>query len=233
MKSHVALGRAKAIALLVILLLVAALGVGLYLDVTVFLGSRTTQTTSPLPTPATVNVFGLVSTVGQGTQLVALIFTNVKTGVNLTSPVSNGKFSIDLPNAAVYDVVARWAGNYSWQTGDIDRGDLTVNMSAGSMGAMSYNLEVETPPTILAVHGTILQSITSATPVKVVYTASDGETFEAAVQNKTFSSRLPNLMDYQVKVFWQYADGTIDYYFAANQTVHEGVGVTGLDLVIG
>lgn len=233
MKSHVALGKAMAMALLAILLIAIAFGAGIYLDVTGYFGTRTTQTTSPLPTPATVNVFGLVSTVGQGTHLVALMFTNVNTGVNLTAPVSNGKFSIDLPNGVVYDVVARWAGNYSWQTGDVDRGDLTVNMSAGSMGAMSYNLQVVTPPTILAVQGTILQSITSATPVKVVYTASDGETFEAAVQNTTFSTRLPNMMDYQVKVFWQYADGTTDYYFATNQTVREGVGVTGLDLVIG
>ena len=223
---------------LTILLIAAALGVGFYIDVTGQTGSHTTTQTSSLsistlPTPATVNVFGLVSTVGQGTHLVSLSFTNANTGTNLTAPVSDGKFSIDLPNGAVYDVVARWAGNYSWQTGEIDRGDLTVNMSAGSMGAMSYNLQVETPPTILSAHGTISQSLPSAHPIKVVYTASDGESFMAAVQNATFSTRLPNMMDYQVKVFWQYSDGTTDYYFATSQTIHEGIGVTGVDLVVG
>jgi len=40
------------------------------------------------------------------------------------------------------------------------------------------------------------------------------------------------MTDYQVKVFWQYADGTTDYLFAANQTVNEGAGVVGLHLAI-
>jgi len=234
MKSRTALGKVFAMGLLTILLVAAALGAGLYLDVSGQARSQTSSlTSSSLPTPATANVFGLVSTIGQGTHLVALTFTDTNSGVILTVPVSDGKFSIDLPNRAIYDVVAQWAGNYSWQTGEIDRGDLTVNMSAGSMDAMSYNLQVETPPTVLAVHGTISQSLPSAHPTKVVYTASDGESFEATVQNATFSTRLPNMMDYQVKVFWQYADGTTDYYSATDQTIHEGTGVTGVELVVG
>jgi len=72
----------------------------------------------------------------------------------------------------------------------------------------------------------------SAQPFEVVYTASDGESFSATIQNNTFSTLLPNIMDYQVKVFWQYADGTTDYYFVTNQTLSEGIGVVGLDLVI-
>jgi len=238
MKSRAALGKVLVTGLIAILLVAVALGAGLYLDISGQAGSQTSSLTSSsssssLPTPTTVNVFGLVSTVGQGTHLVGLAFTDTISGVNLTAPISGGKFSIDLPNGAVYDVMVRWVGNYSWQTGEIDRGDLTVNMSAGSIGAMSYNLQVETPPTILSTHGTISQSLPSAYPIKVVYTASDGESFVAAVQNTTFSTRLPNMMDYQVKVFWQYADGTTDYYSASNQTIHEGIGVTGVDLVIG
>jgi len=91
--------------------------------------------------------------------MVALGFTNTKTGANFTLPVSNGKFSINLPNGAVYDVAAKWAGNYSWQTGVDDRGVLTVNMSNGSMGAMSYDLQLEAPPTIVAAKGTILWTL--------------------------------------------------------------------------
>jgi hypothetical protein len=229
LKSRVAVGKGLALGLLAILLVVASLGAVVYLGNQGHAGS---QTSSTLSTPAMVNVFGLVSTVGQGTHMVALSFKDTKTGTNFTAPASNGRFSINLPNAAVYDVVARWAGNYSWQAGAVDRGDLTVNMSAGSMGAMSYNLQVETPSTIVAVHGTITWSLPSAQPTSVMYTAADGETFTAAVQNSTFSTRLPNLMDYQVKVFWQYSDGTTDYLFATNQTVNESIGVVGLDLVI-
>jgi len=211
------------------MLVVAALGAS------VFLGNPAqseSQTTPNLTSPGTVRLFGLVSTVGQGTSMVALNFIDIKTGTIFTAPVTKGSFSIDLPNGATYDVVARWEGNYSWQTGTIDRGDLTVNMSAGSMGAMSYNLQAETPPTVVAVHGTITWSLSSAQPTSIVYTASDGETFAAAVQNSTFSTRLPNLMDYQVKVYWQYTDGTTDYLFAPNQTVNESTGVVGLDLSI-
>ena len=224
-----AVGKGLALGLLAVLLVGASLGAVLYLGNQGHSGS---QTSSTQPTPAKINVFGLVTTVGQGTHMVALSFTDTRTGTNFTAPVTNGSFSINLPNAAVYDVVARWEGNYSWQTGVSDRGDLTVNMSAGSMGAMSYNLQVETPPTTVAVHGTITWYLPSAQPTSVEYTAADGETFTAVVQNSTFSTRLPNQMDYQVKVFWQYSDGTTDYLFAANQTVNEGTGVVGLDLVI-
>lgn len=192
-------------------------------------GSRTT---SELTRPATMRVFGLASTVGAGTHVLALTFTDEKTGANFTALVSNGGFSADLPNGAAYLVAVRWAGNYSWQVGVEDRGELTVNMSAGSMAAQSYNVQFETPSTVVAVHGTIAWSLPSAQPFKVVYTASDGESFEAAVQNSTFSTRLPNMMDYQVKVFWEYSDGTTDYLFAHNQTVSAGAGVVGLDLLI-
>ncbi len=235
MKSRTAIGRGLVIGVVIVLLVAASLGVVLYLDVPGHTGSNTTSTlaTSTSATPVTVNVFGLVSTVGQGTHVVSLAFTDTTTGANFTAAASDGKFSIDLPNGAVYDVVARWAGNYSWQAGADDRGDLTVNMSAGSMEAMSYNLQPETPPTIVAVHGTILWTLSAAYPVKIVYTASDGESFTAVVQNATFSTRLPNMMDYHVKVFWQYQDGTVDYLFASNQTINEGLGVTGVDLAVG
>jgi len=75
-------------------------------------------------------------------------------------------------------------------------------------------------------------TLPSAFPIGVTYTASDGESFQAAVQNATFSTRLPNVMQYQVKVFWQYSDGTTDYLFGANQTINEAAGVVGLNLVI-
>jgi len=228
MKFRLAIERGLVLTLFAFLVVASSLGGALYLGIPRHVDSQTTS----IPQPATANVFGLASTVGQGTHMVALTFTDTRTGANFTALVSHGKFSVDLPNGAVYDVVARWAGNYSWQTGVEDRGNLTVNMSAGSMGAMSYNLQLETLPTIVSVHGTILWSLPSAHPVEVVYTASDGETFEAAVQNATFSTRLPNMMDYQVKVFWQYADATTDYLFATDQTVSESIGVVGLDLVI-
>jgi hypothetical protein len=229
MKSGMAVGRMLPLGLILVSLAVASLAA------VVYTGDSPRQTESQstsVSTPSTVNVFGLVSAIGPGTHLVSLSFTDTVTGANLTAPVTNEHFSINLPNGAIYAVSARWAGNRSWQGGFIDRGTLTVNMSAGSSGAMSYNLQVETPPTVLAVQGTIAQSRPAAHPVMVAYTASDGESFQADVQNGTFSARLPNMMDYQVKVFWQNSDGTVDYYFASDQTVNEAVGVAGLVLVI-
>jgi hypothetical protein len=37
----------------------------------------------------------------------------------------------------------------------------------------------------------------------------------------------------EARVFWQYQDGTTDYLFASNQTINEGLGVTGVDLAVG
>jgi hypothetical protein len=227
-RSSVALSRSVIAFSLAIVLVLSGLALAFFV-VNSNPSNSSTTTAQPL---GYVTVFGLASTVGQGTHMVALGFTNNRTGANFTAPVSNGNFSIKLPNGAIYDVVARWAGNYSWQSGADDRGALTVNISTGSMRAMSYNLQLETPPTIVAVHGTILWTLPSAHPISVVYTSSDGESFQAQVQNATFSTRLPNMMDYQVKVFWQYADGTTDYLFAANQSVNEGIGVVGLDLAV-
>ena len=231
MSMKAAPGKTLDVALLAVILVAAALGVGLYLGVAGQSDSQSVGSSSSVPTPTTVDVFGLVSS-GQGTHVVALAFRNIKTGANLSAPTSDGKFSVNLPNGVIYDVVVRWSGNYSWQVGEMDRGDLTVNMSAGSALAMFYNVEVETPPTVLSVQGTILQSLPSAHPTRVVYTASDGESFEVSVQNATFSTRLPNMMDYQVKVFWQYADGSTNYYFSNDQTIREAVGVTGINIVI-
>jgi len=228
-RSSVALSRSAIAFSLAIVLVMAGLALAFFVGNSNPSNSSTTAA-QPL---GYVTVFGLASTVGQGTHMVALGFTNNRTGANFTAPVSNGGFSVSLPNGAVYDVAAKWTGNYSWQTGVDDRGDVTVNMSTGSMGAMSYNLQLVTPPTIVAVHGTILWTLPSAHPISVVYTSSDGESFQAPVQNATFSTRLPNMMEYQVKVFWQYADGTTDHLYAANQTVNEGTGVVGVDLAIG
>lgn len=198
-----------------------------------FAGPFTSSHSSTTSTPQLryVTVFGLASTVGQGTRVTSLAFTDAKTGANFTAQVSDGRFSVPLPNGAAYDVVATWAGNYSWQTGAIDRGGLTVNMS-GPTATMSYNLQLETPPTIVPVQVTIAWTLPSAHPISVTYIATDGESFQAEVQNSTFATRLPNTMQYQVKVFWQYSDGTTDYLFGANQTINEAAGVVGLNLVI-
>jgi len=219
---------------LVVTLVLATMATTIYFANPGQTGTKTSesQTTSGLVTPASVKVFGLASTVWQGTHVIALTFTNMRSGANFTAPVSNGGFSVDLPNGATYHVRVQWTGNYSWQVGVEDRGELTVNMSAGSMAAQSYNVQLETPPTEVAVHGTISWSIPSAQPFKIVYTASDGESFEAAVQNRTFFTKLPIMMDYQVKVFWLYSDGTSDYLFANNQTIGGGIGVIGLDLLV-
>jgi hypothetical protein len=82
---------------------------------------------------------------------------------------------------------------------------------------------------LLALRRTILQALPAAQPFKVVYSASDGESFNATGQNNSFSAMLPNMMDYQVRVHGQYSDGTIDYY-ANNLTVVEGIGVPGWTL---
>ncbi len=234
MDSKNASGNGKVLAFVLAAIIVASSVAALYFEMPSRVGTQSSgsQSSSSFPAPTTVNVFGLASTAANDTHVEELTFTNVKSGQNFTAPITNGGFSVNLPNGFVYHVSVTWAGKYSWQVGVVDRGDLTVNMSAGSMAAQSYNVQLETPPTVVGVHGMITWSIPAGHPIKVVYIASHGESFAAAVQNGTFSARLPIMMDYQVKVFWQYSDGTIDYLFAKNQTISGGVGIVGLDLLI-
>lgn len=172
-----------AIGLVIGTLMVVLSASGLYLTTPRGTSSSTSSSSNITQAPSMVNVFGLASTVGQDTSVVSLTFTNTAAGGSYTVQVSGGRFSVDVPNGVVYHVTARWVGNYSWQAGIEDRGDLTVNMSAGSMASMSYTLQFETPPTIVAVHGTILWTIATAFPAWVDHKASDGESFPTQVQN--------------------------------------------------
>ena len=223
MKSSAKLGAVAAALVLVGALLIAAFSLGL-------LGGGSSSTTAA---PDEVNVFGLVSTLGQGTHMVAVVFTDAVNGRVSNATVSEGRFSVDLPNPGVYNVSCAWVGNYTWQRGVSARGQLTLDVPSGAMPAQSYNFQQETPNTVVAVHGVVSWLIPLAIPTSISFSAADGATFEVPVANGSFSGIVPNLMEYQVRVFWQLADGASDYYFARNLAVNAGLGVVGLDVKIG
>jgi hypothetical protein len=175
-----------------------------------------------------VTVFGLVSTLGAGTHPTAMVFSSARQGQNFTAPVTNGSFSIKIPNQDSYDVSLKWAGNYTWQTGQTDRGQLTVNMTAGSMGAMSCNVVQMTPSSMVRVEGSISWGVVTSSPVAIKFTAADGEVFQASVSNKTFTTVLPNMMNYNVEVASQNATGYMDWYAFQQLQVNVGINVVGL-----
>ena len=177
-----------------------------------------------------MTVFGLVSTTGAGTHPTSMAFVNTTGGGIFTAQLVGNHYSIALPNHVTYNVSLRWAGNYTWQSGEIEIGQLPINMSSGSSMTQSYNVVEDTPNSVLTVSGSISWQIVSSFPGSVKFTAGDGEVFVGNVtQNKTFSVILPNIMTYQVEIGTiTNATGMTEWYYAHELTIDTGTRITGL-----
>jgi hypothetical protein len=199
-------------------------------------GSGALKSSSTLTATASVTVFGLVSTTGPGTHATSMIFTSERDGQTFIAPTSwpgTGRFSIELPNDDKYGVAVGWAGNYSWQQGQTDQGVMSLNVSAGSQAAQSYNVVFPTPDAVVLVDGAVAWQINGSNPIAIRFTAGDGQNFTAAVANQgTFSIRLPNLVTYEVSVQSQNATGYSDWYYAHQMVISAGVNVVGLTVRI-
>ena len=185
------------------------------------------------PPESSVRVFGLVSTMGAGTHPSEMVFTDAESGRVATAQVSNGGYSIQLPNHRVYNVTMNWRGNYTWQTGGVDLGKMSVDMSEGSMMAQSYNVAQPTPDSEVTVGGSINWLMVTAQPTAVRFTTIDGETFEAGVTGLSFSTVLPNLMTYHVQVQATNSTGYSEWYDFHQLSVFAGTSVSGLAVRLG
>lgn len=193
------------------------------------LGGTTSSSSSTSAEPGYVNVFGLVSTLGTGTHPTSMVFGSAGSHQKFEAPVSGGRFSVDVPNHDVYNVTMRWSGNYSWQAGETAGDKLTVNMSAGSHAAMSYNVVKPTPESVLVVDGTVAWQMVTSNPVAVRFTAADGTNITATVTaGRTFSLRLPNMMNYSVDIQSGNATARGEWYYAHQLEVRAGVNVIGI-----
>jgi len=193
----------------------------------------TTSTSTQTTEKPNVTVFGLVSTMGVGTNPPSMVFVNVKTGNVYNAPMTGNRFSIGLPNEVTYNVSLRWAGNYSWQNGEVLRGQLPINMSNGSMMSQSYNVVEVTPNSMVNVSGSISWQILSSRPASIKFTATDGEEFLTTVsQDRLFSISLPKMMAYEVNIGSQNATGYTAWYYAHQLQVNAGPKVIGLTVDI-
>ena len=200
-------------------------------------GAPSTTSSSSLVTPASVSVFGFVTTSGIGTHPTSIVFTSEEDGKTIVAQVSwpgGGHFSADLPNQEKYNVGVRWVGNYSWQSGLTSQGELSVNMSAGSQPGQSFSSVALTPDTVIRVGGAVPWNISSSIPISIRFTASDGQNFTAPVTDqKAFSIRLPNLMTYEVNIESQNTTGYTEWWYAHSTDVSAGINVVGLTVRIG
>lgn len=187
--------------------------------------SSTTTTSKP-----TVNVFGLVSTLGSGTKATGVFFTDVSSGQVYYAPVESNHYTVNLPNEETYSIVTKWVGNYYWQTGEVDSGTFSVNMSSGSSMRQSCNIVELTPNSNVTIMGSLSswQMITSQ-PVSVKFTSLDGYMFVTNVSSdRTFTLVLPNFMTYEVNIGAQNSTGYTEWYYAHDLKVDAGVRITGL-----
>lgn len=210
------------LALVLLLLVVGLIGI-------LYPGPTRASTSTSVAQAGNATVFGLVSTTGAGTHPVSMNFTSLRTSTAFVAIVSSGHFSIELPNQDVYNVTMEWEGNYTWQRGQVTAGTVSLNFSAGSNMAQSYNLNLPTPDSAVAVNGTIPWQVVTSHPVSVRFTATDGENFTAPVSpDDAFSLRLPNMMDYQVNIQAQNSTGYQEWYYAHTLRIAAGVNVVGL-----
>lgn len=225
--------RYAAVAISALLLLAVAMAVVFYIGQSGTTSSTTSTTSSSTAQAESVSVFGLVSTTGAGTHPLSMVFTSLTTHGTFSASVSSGRFSTQLPNHDTYNVTMNWAGNFTWQHGQAASGTLSLNMSAGSNMAQSYNQVLPTPDSIVAVNGTIPWQAVTSSPVGIRFTATDGENFTTAVSaNHTFSLRLPNVMNYEVYIQSRNSTGNEDWYYAHTLGVSAGVNVIGLEVRI-
>ena len=189
-----------------------------------------TYTSTSTSTESSVNVFGLVSTLGSGTSATGVVFTNVNSGEVYYAPIQSNHFSIYLPNQETYSIVTKWAGSYYWQQGEVDSGSISINKSQGSSMALSCNLVELTPNSNVTIMGSISTwQMVTAQPVSVKFTSLDGSVFSANVStDRNFTLTLPNFMTYEVNIGAQNSSGYIEWFYAHNLVVSAGLKVTGL-----
>ena len=196
-------------------------------------------TTKPIPNTSTstntsyVRVFGLVSATGTGVHPTDMIFADDRGGRAQMATIAGNGFSIQLPNHRMYNVSMGWVGNYSWQTGREEMGQLTVDMTEGSMMSQSYNVVQATPDSEVVVNGALSWQMVTGHPTAIKFTATNGETYQTTVKGQSFAIKLPNMMTYEVNVAASNATGYIEWYYFHQLRVNAGVNVIGLTVKLG
>lgn len=79
---------------------------------------------------------------------------------------------------------------------------------------------------MITVSGKIVLKGYTANPILVRFDTTDGQLFETATENSTYSINLPNLMDYTVSVEWADSAGNSRWTDAGIANVQAGPRIT-------
>jgi hypothetical protein len=193
-------------------------------------GSTEQENFAGIPTPdSNVTFTGSVSTTGDGTYPVEVLFTSSSTG-NVYASLSNGQYRASLPNGVNYSLEVAWHGAFSWQSGsDLWQGGklITVNEPAGQSTPTIEDFVLPTPNSNAVVTGFVTATGAGTYPSFIRYSGRAGNyssQLSSSVNNYTMT--LPNFDTYNVtagwastKYFWQV--GTLQF---THVVVDVGVG---------
>jgi hypothetical protein len=179
--------------------------------------------------PSVVSLTGSATASGTGTLISQLVF--VGSSGSYQADLSGGQYSINLPNGEGYSIDEAWASGYSWQGGIVSgSGTLNLNQTAGSSGSMQYTIpQLSTPDAVINVYGSA-QTGTGTTPVGVNFTSSSGQDYIVSVSGgSSYTTELPNLQSYTVKLIYRDAfGGTAECPATTSLSLFEGVGVSAV-----
>ena len=174
--------------------------------------------------PSVVTVSGTATATGQGTQDVSVIFVDPNTGTSYTATVSNGQYSLQMPNVATYNVQVKWTGQYPWQSGtDSVNGSLQLNTDGPQLG---YDITDRTPNSVITVSGTATTTGFQTQPTAIIFTDSQGNVHSANVVGGAYAISLPNGTTYSVQIQWGGLLGSSGKANAGTLSLYEGPGIT-------
>lgn len=150
-----------------------------------------------VPTYSSVVTFsGKLSPTGSGTKITGIEFVSIQ-GSNYSSSVSNGSYTIELPNHDSYEAYATWSGNYSWQSGSLALGSIQTNTS------LMKDWEVSTPSSQIVVSGSVYTTGTGTNASALTFQGNEGTTYYVGVSGGKYSVELPNIQSYNISISWR------------------------------
>jgi hypothetical protein len=175
-----------------------------------------------------ITVSGNIATDGQGTQATGVVFSYA--GTNYTAAVSNGHYSLNLPNMRSYSFLVEWSGAYQWQSGTTPSNSIQVNQGPGAT-AQTNSAQIQTPNSIVTVSGNAATTTFGTHPTQITFTLPSGQQYAIQVTNGQYSIQLPNLSTYSVSISWATAINSGTCNPSSNQiTVQAAPEVTAIQM---
>jgi hypothetical protein len=172
-------------------------------------GSTEQENIAGIPTPdSNVTFTGSLSTTGDGTYPVEILFTSSSTG-NVYASLSNDQYRASLPNGVNYSVEVAWHGQYSWQLGSdtwLAGKEIPVSQGPGAGPSLTRSFDLPTPDSNATVTGFVRTTGASTFPTLVTF-AGRGGSYVFSITDlgstESYNLTLPNIDTYNVTVAWK------------------------------